>query len=135
MKQHCKNGLAVASFLAGDPRVEFVSYPSLPGDPYYDRAMKYMPDGSCGVVSFGVKGTRKDAEEFMKALRIFAIETHVADARSCCLHPASSTHRQMNDEELKNAGISANLVRLSCGLENTEDLVADISQALDAAGL
>ena len=128
--QHCKNGLAVAEFLQKHPKVEFVNYPSLPGDRYYERAMKYMPNGSCGVVSFGVKGTRAEAEAFMKNLKVFAIETHVADARSCCLHPASSTHRQLTDEELLAGGISANLVRMSCGLENTEDLIADIEQAL-----
>ena len=131
MKQHCANGLAVAEALAGDDRVEFVSYPSLPGDPYYELAKKYMPGGSCGVVSVGIRGGRRNAEEFMRRLKIFAIETHVADARSCCLHPASTTHRQMSDQELLDAGVAANLVRLSCGLENTEDLVADVLQALD----
>lgn len=132
MKQHCKNGLAVAEFLSKSPKAEFVNYPSLPGDPYYERARKYLPNGSCGVVSFGVLGGRASAEKFMKQLKIFGIETHVADARSCCLHPASSTHRQLTDEELKNAGIAANLVRLSCGLENTEDLVHDVEQALES---
>lgn len=130
MKQHCANGLALAKFLKESPKVEWVSYPSLPGDKYYDLAQKYMPDGSCGVVSFGVKGTRKEAEEFMGRLRVFAIETHVADARSCCLHPASSTHRQMTEQELIDCGISGNLVRMSCGLENTEDLIRDVEQAL-----
>jgi O-acetylhomoserine (thiol)-lyase len=131
MKQHCKNGLALAEFLSGNPKVEFVNYPSLKGDKYYERAMKYLPNGSCGVVSFGVKGGRAAAEEFMKNLKIFAIETHVADARSCCLHPASSTHRQLTEEELTAAGIPGNLVRMSCGLENTEDLVNDVRQALE----
>ena len=113
--------------------VEQVSYPSLPGDPYYSRAQKYMNGtDTCGVVSFRIKGSRTDAEAFMKHLKIFAIETHVADARSCCLHPASSTHRQLTDQELTCAGISSNLIRMSCGLENTEDLVEDIAQALDA---
>ncbi|MBO5858007.1 MAG: PLP-dependent transferase, partial [Clostridia bacterium] len=93
-------------------------------------AQKYLPNGTCGVVSFGVKGGRKAAEEFMKKLKIIAIETHVADARSCCLHPASATHRQMNDDELRAAGVSPDLVRLSCGLENSEDLIADLKQAL-----
>jgi len=130
MKQHCKNGLALAEFLKSSPKVDFVSYPSLPGDKYYDLAQKYLPNGSCGVVSFGVKGGRAAAEEFMGRLKIFAIETHVADARSCCLHPASSTHRQMTDQELLDAGVAGNLVRMSCGLEGTEDLVADVAQAL-----
>ena len=105
MKQHCANAMALAEFLKNFPKAEFVNYPSLPGDKYYDVAMKYMPKGSCGVVSFGVKGGRAAAEEFMKKLRIFAIETHVADARSCCLHPASSTHRQLTDEELAACGV------------------------------
>jgi len=132
MARHCENGLAVARFLASDDRISWVTYPSLEGDKYYDLAKKYMPKGSCGVVSFGVKGGRKAAEKFMKHLKIAAIETHVADARSCCLHPASATHRQMTDEELLAAGVSADLVRLSCGIENAEDLIADIKQALDA---
>ena len=130
MKQHCANGLAVAEYLAGSDKVDFVNYPSLPGDPYYELAKKYMPGGSCGVVSFGVKGGKQAAEEFMRKLRVFAIETHVADAKSCCLHPASTTHRQMTDEELRAAGVAPNLVRLSCGIESTEDLVSDIAQAL-----
>ena len=130
MRQHCANARAVAEFLKDSPKVEFVSYPSLPGDRYYERAKKYLPNGSCGVVSFGVKGGRAAAEEFMSRLKIFAIETHVADARSCCLHPASSTHRQMSDQELLDAGVAANLVRLSCGIEGTSDLVSDIAQAL-----
>ena len=130
MKQHCANALALAEFLKSSPKVDWVNYPSLPGDKYYDRAVKYLPNGSCGVVSFGVKGGRKEAEEFMGRLRIFAIETHVADARSCCLHPASSTHRQMTEQELVDCGISGNLVRMSGGLENTKDLVADVEQAL-----
>jgi len=133
MRQHCANGLAVARFLSESDMVEQVSYPSLPGDPYYSRAQKYMNGtDTCGVVSFRIKGSRTDAEAFMKHLKIFAIETHVADARSCCLHPASSTHRQLTDQELTCAGISSNLIRMSCGLENTEDLVEDIAQALDA---
>ncbi len=108
-----------------------MNYPGLPGDKYYDLAQKYMPDGTCGVVSFGMKGGRKAAEEFMKHLRLGAIETHVADARTCCLHPASATHRQMNDEELKACGVFPNLVRYSCGLEDAQDLIDDIAQALD----
>ena len=132
MARHCENGLAVAKYLASDDRIAWVTYPGLEGDKYYDRAKKYMPNGTCGVVSFGVKGGRKVAEQFMKHLKIAAIETHVADARSCCLHPASATHRQMNDDELRAAGVSPDLVRFSCGIESSEDLIADIKQALDA---
>ena len=131
MKKHCENGLAVAKALKNDDRIAWVVYPSLEGDKYYDLAQKYLPNGSCGVVSFGVKGGRKAAESFMKNLRLAAIETHVADARSCCLHPANATHRQMNDEELAACGISPDLVRFSCGIEDAEDLIADIKQALD----
>ncbi len=131
MQRHCENGLAVAKALAADDRISWVTYPGLEGDKYYDLAQKYLPNGTCGVVSFGVKGGRAAAEEFMKHLKIAAIETHVADARSCCLHPASATHRQMNDEELAAAGVSPDLVRFSCGIESAEDLIADIKQALD----
>ena len=132
MARHCENGLAVAKFLKGDDRIAWVTYPSLEGDKYYDLAQKYMPNGTCGVVSFGVKGGREMAERFMGNLKIAAIETHVADARTCCLHPASATHRQMNEDELVAAGISGDLVRLSCGIENADDLIEDIKQALDA---
>jgi O-acetylhomoserine (thiol)-lyase len=131
MAQHCKNGQAMAEFLEQHPKVGWVRYPGLPDDPYYERAQKYLPNGSCGVVSFGVKGGRAAAEEFMAHLKIAAIETHVADARTCCLHPASSTHRQMGDEELAEAGISPDLVRLSCGIEGTQDLIDDVAQALE----
>ena len=131
MPRHCENGLAVARLLKDDPRIRFVTYPGLPGDKYYDLAQKYMPNGTCGVVSFGFVGGRKAAETFMKNLRLIAIETHVADARSCCLHPANATHRQMNEQELEACGISADLVRLSCGIENAQDLMDDIRQALD----
>ena len=133
MPQHCKNGQALAEFLSNHPKVESVSYPHLSGDRYYDLAMKYMPEGGCGVVSFTVAGGRAAAERMMAALRLCAIETHVADARSCCLHPASSTHRQMSDEELVAAGVAPNMIRLSCGLETTEDLLADVEQALEQA--
>lgn len=133
MQRHCQNGLAVAKYLASDPRIAWVKYPSLEGDKDYELAKKYCPDGTCGVVSFGVKGGRKAAEEFMKGLKIVAIETHVADARSCCLHPASSTHRQLTDKELVDAGVSPDLVRLSCGIENSQDIIDDIKQALDNA--
>ena len=131
MQRHCENGQAVAEYLQSDDRISWVTYPGLPGDKYYDLAQKYLPNGSCGVVSFGVKGGRKAAEAFMKNLKLAAIETHVADARTCCLHPASATHRQMNDEELAAAGVAPDLVRFSCGIENAEDLIADIKQALD----
>lgn len=131
--RHCENGFAVAKYLQSDPRIEWVKYPGLEGDADYALAQKYCPSGTCGVVSFGVKGGRAKAEEFMKGLKIVAIETHVADARSCCLHPASSTHRQLTDEELYAAGVSPDLVRLSCGLENANDLIDDIKQALDGA--
>ena len=130
MKRHCENGLAVAKFLEASDKIEWVTYAGLENDKYHKLAEKYLPNGTCGVVSFGVKGGRKAAEEFMKKLKLIAIETHVADARSCCLHPASATHRQMNDAELEACGITNNLVRLSCGLENAEDLIADIKQAL-----
>ena len=132
MPRHVENGQAVAEFLAGHDKVESVNYPGLPSDPYYEIGRKYMPNGGCGVVSFVVKGGRKAAEQFMKGLRLAAIETHVADARTCCLNPATSTHRQMTEEQLLAAGIPAGLVRISCGLEDKEDLIADLAQALDA---
>ena len=131
MAKHCANAQAVAEYLEKHPKVAWVNYAGLPGNKYYERARKYLPNGSCGVVSFGVKGGRQAAETFMKHLKIAAIETHVADARTCCLHPASSTHRQMNDAELAAAGVGADLVRLSCGLEASEDLIADLAQALE----
>ena len=129
MPRHCENGQAVAEFLSKHDKVNFVTYPGLEGDKYHDRAKKYLPNGGCGVVSFEIKGGREAAEKFMKALKLWAIETHVADARSCCLNPATATHRQMNDEQLKECGISAGLIRLSCGLEDKKDLIADIEQA------
>ena len=131
MKRHCENGLSVAKYLQSDDRISWVIYPGLEGDKYYELAKKYMPNGTCGVVSFGVKGGRKVAEKFMKNLKIAAIETHVADARTCCLHPASATHRQMSDQELIQAGVYPDMVRFSCGIENAEDLINDIRQALD----
>lgn len=133
MPRHCENGMAVAKFLQDSDKVSGVRFPSLPGDPYHELAEKYLPNGSCGVVSFELAGGREAAERFMAALKIAAIETHVADARTCCLHPASSTHRQMTDDELLAAGISPAMVRMSCGLEGTDDLVADIAQALEQA--
>ena len=130
MPKHVENACAVAEFLQKHPKVVSVTYPGLPGDRYYDLAQKYMPNGTCGVVSFEIEGGRTAAEAFMKKLRLIAIETHVADARSCCLNPATSTHRQMTDEQLKAAGIPAGLIRVSLGLEDSTDLVNDISQAL-----
>ena len=132
MPRHCENGLKVAEFLSKHEKIESVNYPSLPGNRFYAMAQKYLPKGSCGVVSFEIKGGRGAAEKFMGALKLVAIETHVADARTCCLCPAASTHRQMTDEQLAQAGVPAGMVRLSCGLESAEDLIADLSQALDA---
>ena len=131
MKQHCANAQAIAEYLSTNEKVAWVKYCGLKGDKYYDLAQKYMPNGSCGVISFGLKGGRKAAEVFMKHLRLGSIETHVADSRTCCLHPASATHRQMTDEQLDAAGVGADLIRLSCGLENVNDLIADIAQAIE----
>ena len=132
MPRHVENGQAVAEFLEKHDKVEFVNYPTLPSNKYYEIAKKYLPNGGCGVVSFELKGGRAAAEKFMKNLKLAAIETHVADARTCCLNPATSTHRQMNDEQLAAAGIPAGLIRISCGLEDKNDLIADIAQALEA---
>ena len=131
MERHCENALKVAQYLEQHEKIAWVNYPGLASSPYHARAQKYMPKGTCGVVSFGVKGGREAASKFMQNLKIAAIETHVADARTCCLHPASTTHRQMNDAELIAAGVSGDLVRLSCGLESAEDLIEDIAQALE----
>ncbi len=131
MKRHFENALAVAKFLEANDKITWVNFSGLENDKYYSLAQKYMPDGTCGVISFGVKGGRAAAEQFMKSLKLIAIETHVADARSCCLHPANATHRQMNDEELIAAGVPSDLIRLSCGLENSDDLIDDIRQALE----
>ena len=131
MERHCVNALKVAQYLEQHEKIAWVNYPGLESSPYHARAQKYMPKGTCGVVSFGVKGGREAASKFMQNLKIAAIETHVADARTCCLHPASTTHRQMNDAELIAAGVSGDLVRLSCGLESAEDLIEDIAQALE----
>ena len=132
MPQHVKNGRAVAEFLSEHPKVRFVKYPGLPGDRWYELAQKYLPQGTCGVVSFGFEGGRAAAETFMKNLKVAQIATHVADARTCVLHPANATHRQMNDAELEACGIAPDMVRLSCGIEDTDDLIADVAQALDA---
>ena len=131
MQRHCENAMQVAKFLQESDKVAWVNYPGLPGNKYYERAKKYMPDGTCGVISFGVKGGRKAAEEFMKHLQLAIIATHVADAHTCILHPASSTHRQLTDEELLAGGVSADLVRLSVGIENVNDIIADLKQALE----
>ena len=130
MERHCLNALKVAEFLESSDKITWVNYPGLKSSKYYELAKKYMPNGTCGVVSFGVKGGREAAEKFMRALKIAAIETHVADARSCCLHPASTTHRQMNEDELIAAGVPSDLIRLSCGIENYNDLISDIANAL-----
>ncbi|MCR5651075.1 MAG: PLP-dependent transferase [Lachnospiraceae bacterium] len=130
MPRHVENGQAVAEFLEGRDEVVSVSYPGLKSNKYYETAKKYLPNGGCGVVSFELKGGRTAAENFMKKLKLASIETHVADARTCCLNPATSTHRQMTDEQLAAAGIPAGLVRMSCGLEDKEDLIADLAQAL-----
>lgn len=132
MPRHAENGQAVAEFLSARPEVESVSYPGLPSDPYHGLAEKYMPKGGCGVVSFCLRGGRAAAAKFMDSLQLAAIETHVADARTCCLNPASTTHRQLTEEQLREAGIPAGLIRYSCGLEDKEDLIADLRQALDA---
>ena len=131
MPRHVENGQAVAEFLEKHPKVVKVNYSGLKSDPYYELGQKYLPNGGCGVVSFELKGGRDAAQKFMKGLRLAAIETHVADARTCCLNPATSTHRQMSDEQLAQAGIPAGLVRMSCGLEDKKDLIADIENALN----
>ena len=128
--QHCKNGQAAAEYLAAHPKVAWVNYPGLPGNKYHALAKKYMPDGTCGVVSFGVKGGREAASRFMAGLELASIATHVADAKTCVLHPASTTHRQMNDAELAAAGVSPDLVRLSVGIEDSADILADLEKAL-----
>lgn len=130
MPRHCENAQTVAEFLENHPMVTWVNYPGLKSNKYYERAKKYMPNGSCGVISFGVKGGRKAAEEFMKHLKVAMIATHVADAHTCVLHPASSTHRQLSDEELIACGVTPDLIRLSCGIENVDDIIDDLNQAL-----
>ena len=130
MPRHCENALKVAKWLKSNEKVAWVRYCSLEGDPYYELAQKYLPDGSCGVLAFGLKGSREDATRFMDSLQFVAIVTHVADARTCILHPASHTHRQLSDEQLREAGIAPDLMRLSVGIENAEDIIADLEQAL-----
>ena len=131
MPRHCENALKVARWLKENEKVAWVRYCGLEGDPYYELAQKYLPDGSCGVLAFGLKGSRQDAIKFMDSLQFVAIVTHVADARTCILHPASHTHRQLSDQQLKEAGIAPDLMRLSLGIENAEDIIADLQQALD----
>ena len=133
MERHCANALAVARYLPQHPKVSWVNYPGLPDNPYYERAKKYMPNGTCGVVSFGVKGGRQAAMNFMDHLEMASIVTHVADLRTCVLHPASTTHRQMSDAQLREAGVSPDLVRFSVGIENIEDILSDLEQALEKA--
>ena len=131
MPRHCENAMKAAKYLQAHEKVAWVSYPSLEGDKYYDLAQKYMPNGTCGVLIFGLKGGRDAAVRMMDSLKMIAIVTHVADARSCVLHPASHTHRQMNDEELREAGVQPDLIRFSVGIENIEDIIADLEQALE----
>ena len=132
MPQHCKNAQAVAEWLEKCDKVAWVNYPGLKSNKYYELAQKYLPNGSCGVLSFGLKGGRDVAIRFMDHLKLAAIVTHVADARTCVLHPASHTHRQLSDEQLKEAGIAPDLIRFSVGIENVDDIIADIEQALNA---
>lgn len=133
MERHCANALAVAKFLEADERVAWVNYPGLESSPYYVLAQKYMPNGTCGVVSFGIKGGREAATKFMDSLEMASVVTHVADLRTCVLHPASTTHRQLSDQQLKEAGVGADLIRFSVGIENIEDILADVQQALEKA--
>lgn len=132
MPRHCRNAQKVAEYLSGHEKVAWVNYCGLPENKYYSLAQKYMPNGSCGVISFGLKGGRDVSIQFMDALEVIAIVTHVADARSCVLHPASHTHRQLTDKQLIEAGVRPDLIRLSVGIENADDLIADIEQALKA---
>lgn len=130
VKQHCENGLTIANYLENHDKITWVNYPGLKGNKYYDLAQKYLPNGTCGVVSFGIKGGREAATKFMDALKLARIATHVADIRTCVLHPASTTHRQLNDQELEAAGVKPDLIRLSVGLEDARDIIADLEQAL-----
>jgi len=132
MERHCANALKVAQWLQANENVAWVNYPGLEGDKYHERAKKYMPKGTCGVLTFGLKGGRDASVKFMDSLKMIAIVTHVADARSCVLHPASHTHRQMNDEQLLAAGVQPDLIRFSVGIENADDIIADLAQAMEA---
>ncbi len=131
MERHCSNALKVAEFLKNNDKIEWINFPSMPGDEQYELASKYMPNGSCGVISFGVKGGREAATKFMDSLKLAAVVTHVADARTCVLHPASTTHRQLTDEQLVDCGVSPDLIRMSVGIENADDIIEDIAQALE----
>ena len=131
MERHCSNAQAVAEFLENHPKVEWINYPGLKSNPYYELAQKYMPNGTCGVISFGVKGGREEAAKFMEGLKLASIVIHVADLRTCVLHPASTTHRQLSDAQLEEAGVKANMIRLSVGIENPQDILDDLSQALE----
>lgn len=131
VERHCKNALEVAKYLESDDRIAWVEYPGLESSKYHERAKKYMPNGTCGVISFGIKGDRQTATKFMDSLKLAAIVTHVADARTCILHPASTTHRQLTDAQLIDCGTSPDLLRLSVGIEYAGDIIADIKQALD----
>ena len=131
MERHCQNALEVAKYLEANEKIEWVNYPGLESNKYYERAKKYMPNGTCGVISFGVKGGREKAMQFMDQLKLTKLVIHVADARTCALHPASTTHRQMNDKQLEECGVKPNLIRMSVGLEYIDDIIADIQQALD----
>lgn len=133
MERHCSNAQKVAEFLEANEKVAWVNYPGLKSNKYYDLAQKYLPNGSCGVISFGLKGGRDAAANMMDNLKLAAIVTHVADARTCVLHPASHTHRQMTDEQLKEAGVAPDLIRLSVGIENVDDIIADLAQAIEEA--
>ena len=130
MRQHCSNGYKVASWLKQQERIAWVKYPGLKDDPEYEMAQKYLPNGTCGVLCFGIKGSREEANRFMDGLKLVTIETHVADSHTCLLHPASHTHRQLSDEQLREAGVAPDLIRFSCGLENADDIIADLEQAL-----
>jgi O-acetylhomoserine (thiol)-lyase len=131
MQRHCQNAQRIAEFLKNDERVAWVHYSGLEGDEFHELAQKYLPNGSCGVIAFGLKGTRETAVKFMDSLKLICIVTHVADARTCVLHPASHTHRQMSDEQLREAGVAPDLIRLSVGIEDVGDLIEDLTQALD----
>ena len=130
MAQHCKNAQKIAEWLESNDKIAWVNYPGLPGNKYHTLAQKYMPNGTCGVISFGVKSGREGAMAFMDHLQLAAIVTHVADARTCVLHPASTTHRQLTDEQLAAAGVPGDMIRLSVGIENADDIIADLEQAL-----
>ena len=131
MQRHCENAQKVAEWLEANPKVKWVNYCGLKSSPYYELTQKYMPNGSCGVIAFGLHGTREEAIRFMDSLKLACIVTHVADARTCVLHPASHTHRQLTDEQLKEAGVAPDLIRLSVGIENIDDIIADLQQAMD----